>query len=558
MTEAAGWDGSLRGRVVLVAGAGQTPGATIGNGRATAVLFGRAGARVLCADRNLEAAAATVEQITDEGGEAAAWQVDVTQEQAVSDMVRACLQRWGRIDVLHNNVGVSVTGGDAPITDIEYEAFSRVTAINLGSMVLTCKHVLPVMRKQGGGVICNIGSVAGVVGDGADTTTSHEVTVILTDDHDPPASGSSTFPWTIDEADGPGPFLDPVSLPTGEFTHSVLARDLTGDGRLDLVAASSGTDSAAVALNLGGGRFTEPVRYPTGPGTFPKYVEVADLDGDGVPDLITANQDSVTGVDVSVFFGRGDGTFNEAVSYPSCSRPHEVTAGDVDGDGHLDVVVACWGGDVVSVHLNQGDGTLGAGDPYQAAYGPHSLVLEDFDGDGTPDLAVVAFGDNRIAVLTGFGDGTFSPPTLYWSGLGPHNIQAADLDGDGFLDLVSTAERDDQVGVLLGRGDGTFHDPVFYGVGDAPKAAAAGDLDGDGILDLAVVNTSGNYPDGSAPTTVTILRGLGNGTFEHWFTLPAPLTPFAVAIADLDGDGRPDLAVAGWHSGDIKVFRRAG
>lgn len=149
--------------VVVVSGAGQTPGATIGNGRATAVAFGRQGARVVCVDRERGAAEETAEQVTAEGGEAIAWVADVTQESAVQELVGECVRRWGRIDVLHNNVGVSLAGGDAPITDIEADAFARVTSINLGSMVLTCKHVLPVMRRRRAGVICNISSVAAIV-----------------------------------------------------------------------------------------------------------------------------------------------------------------------------------------------------------------------------------------------------------------------------------------------------------------------------------------------------------------------------------------------------------
>jgi NAD(P)-dependent dehydrogenase (short-subunit alcohol dehydrogenase family) len=154
---------SLRGRVVIVSGAGQTPGSTIGNGRATAVLFARHGSRVLCVDRDGDAAAQTAQEVAAEGGEAVAWQADVTQEEAIEALVAECMSRWGRIDVLHNNVGISVTGGDAPITEIEVEAFDRVTSVNLKSVVLTCKHVLPIMREQRRGVICNISSVAAVV-----------------------------------------------------------------------------------------------------------------------------------------------------------------------------------------------------------------------------------------------------------------------------------------------------------------------------------------------------------------------------------------------------------
>lgn len=155
--------GRLKDRVAVVCGAGQTPGSTVGNGKAVALLFAREGARVLAVDRNLDAAQEVVDEISGGGGEAVAWQTDVTDEPAIAEMFEACMDRWGRVDVLHNNVGVSLTGGDAPITEIDREALRRVMEINLESMVLTCKHAIPIMRDQGGGVICNVSSIAAVI-----------------------------------------------------------------------------------------------------------------------------------------------------------------------------------------------------------------------------------------------------------------------------------------------------------------------------------------------------------------------------------------------------------
>lgn len=152
--------GRLAGKVAIVVGAGQTPGESIGNGRATAMLFAREGARVLAADRDLASAEETAELIRSEGGEAAAVRVDVTSESDIEAMVAACLERWSRIDVLHNNVGVALVGGDAPITEIIAENYTNLLNINLRGMVLSCKHVIPVMKEQGGGAIVNISSNA--------------------------------------------------------------------------------------------------------------------------------------------------------------------------------------------------------------------------------------------------------------------------------------------------------------------------------------------------------------------------------------------------------------
>jgi NAD(P)-dependent dehydrogenase (short-subunit alcohol dehydrogenase family) len=150
----------LKNKVAIVVGAGQKPGVTIGNGRATAVLFAREGARVLAVDRYLDSAEETVGLIKKEGGEAWALAADVTDENSLQAAVTACLKRWNRIDILHNNVGVSIAGGDAPVTEITTEAFDRIVAINLRGIVMACKHTLPVMRKQRSGVILNISSLA--------------------------------------------------------------------------------------------------------------------------------------------------------------------------------------------------------------------------------------------------------------------------------------------------------------------------------------------------------------------------------------------------------------
>lgn len=155
--------GRVTGKVAVVVGAGQTPGQTVGNGRATALLLAREGARVLAVDRDADSAAETAELIAAEGGEALAVRADVTSEDDLVAAVATCRERWGRLDVLHLNVGISIAGGDAPIDEIDAEAFDRITTVNLRGMVLASKHVLPVMRAQGSGVITTISSIAAVI-----------------------------------------------------------------------------------------------------------------------------------------------------------------------------------------------------------------------------------------------------------------------------------------------------------------------------------------------------------------------------------------------------------
>jgi NAD(P)-dependent dehydrogenase (short-subunit alcohol dehydrogenase family) len=150
----------LKDKVAIVVGAGQSPGEGMGNGRATALTFAREGAKVVCVDRDLRSAEETVQMIAEKQGTAVAFQADVTKAADIKAMVADTHARWGRIDILHNNVGVSLAGGDAELLDITEEAFDRCVAINLKSCILACKEVIPIMRQQKSGAIINISSMA--------------------------------------------------------------------------------------------------------------------------------------------------------------------------------------------------------------------------------------------------------------------------------------------------------------------------------------------------------------------------------------------------------------
>ncbi|HEY6984259.1 SDR family NAD(P)-dependent oxidoreductase [Reyranella sp.] len=150
----------LKDKVAIVVGAGQSPGEGIGNGRATALTFAREGAKVVCVDRDLKSADETVQMIAEKQGAAVAFEADVTKAADIKAMVADTRSRWGRIDILHNNVGVSLAGGDAELLEIAEEAFDRCVAINLKSCILACKEVIPIMRRQMSGAIVNISSMA--------------------------------------------------------------------------------------------------------------------------------------------------------------------------------------------------------------------------------------------------------------------------------------------------------------------------------------------------------------------------------------------------------------
>ncbi|MGZ8481877.1 MAG: SDR family NAD(P)-dependent oxidoreductase [Candidatus Limnocylindria bacterium] len=150
--------GRLAGKTALVVGAGSI-GPGWGNGKAAAVLFAREGARVFCVDRDEAAAQETVGLIRGESGEAEAWRADASRAADVERAVAACHDRFGRIDVLHNNVGIAEVGG---VVEVSEEAWDRVFAVNLKSCFLAMKHVLPIMERQGGGAIVNISSIASI------------------------------------------------------------------------------------------------------------------------------------------------------------------------------------------------------------------------------------------------------------------------------------------------------------------------------------------------------------------------------------------------------------
>lgn len=159
----------MHGKTAIIVGAGQSPGSGMGNGRATAITLAREGARVMCVDRDLASAEETARHATEAGAAAGVtsfgFKADVRSDAEMKAMVDAAMQQWGRIDLLHYNVGVSLAGGDKPPTEITEEAFDNVNTLNLRGFVMAVKHTLPIMRQQKSGVILSISSVAAYAGN---------------------------------------------------------------------------------------------------------------------------------------------------------------------------------------------------------------------------------------------------------------------------------------------------------------------------------------------------------------------------------------------------------
>jgi hypothetical protein len=340
---------------------------------------------------------------------------------------------------------------------------------------------------------------------------------------------------------GDGTFQAPVSYATGDHSQagdnssSVVIGDFTGDGIPDLaVANDSSTGPVSVLLGNGDGTF-QPARNFLG-GSGSQALAAGDFTGDGTLDLAVANLSG----NVSVLLGNGDGTFPAAANFVLGISPQSVAVGDFNGDGIPDLAAANLGSNNVSVLLGNGGGMFQPAVNYAAGLAPTSVVVADLTGDGIPDL-VVTNDTTYVSVLLGNGDGTCQPPQTYAAGNAAWSVAVGDFNGDGIPDLVVANLGSDSVSVLLGNGDGSFQAPRNFAVGHRPRSVAVGDFNGDGVLDLAVAD-SGNV-DGSG-SGVSVLLGNGDGSFQPARTFAAGTNPFSVAVGDLDGSGKLDLVVA--------------
>jgi hypothetical protein len=293
-----------------------------------------------------------------------------------------------------------------------------------------------------------------------------------------------------------------------------------------------------------------------GVGSTPVAQVVGDFNGDGHADLVVANQNANT---VSVLLGNGDGTFRPKTDYATGSTPIGVAAGDFNGDGKLDVAVANFGANSVSVLLGNGDGTFRPKTDIALTTTPVSLTVGDLNGDGKLDLMVATedLSNDYVNVLKGNGDGTFQAPSISISDSAPKGIaltlepfstiNTGDFNGDGKLDLVVVNNKDSRsqrsglfyfggsVSVMLGNGDGTLQAPRITAVGSSPRTVAVGDFNGDGRPDIAV----GNYISGN----MSVFMNTGGGNFSPT-TIATGGAPLALAAGDFNGDGRSDLAVS--------------
>jgi hypothetical protein len=334
---------------------------------------------------------------------------------------------------------------------------------------------------------------------------------------------------------GDGTFQSATSYTVGTAPSFLAVYDLSGDGKADIVVADAGSGDAAVLVGNGDGTFAAAIGYTTGAGS--SAVALADLNGDGKVDLVVTN--SISGT-VSILLGNGDNTFQPAVNVNVEANPTSVAVKDLNYDGMLDVVVTNSASDTVSVLLGIGDGTFFGPLNYVVPGGPSALLIADFNGDSFYDLAIACRDSSSLVVLFGQAGGSFPTVNNYAAGVGPNlvaNVAVADFNGDGKQDFVAFS-RDSissNLTIHFSNGDGTFQPGLIASMGSAPNFLVASDFDGDGRADIAFANTTS--------TTVAVAIGVGDGTFASPVTYTVGTTPTGIAVGDFNLDGKKDLLV---------------
>ncbi|MFH1277187.1 MAG: FG-GAP-like repeat-containing protein [Candidatus Eisenbacteria bacterium] len=359
----------------------------------------------------------------------------------------------------------------------------------------------------------------------------------------------------LHRGNGDGTVRVSLRAEVGDSSRTLVPGDWNEDGALDL-AVPCRTDSTGwiVRILLGeeGEGFTAASVCSIGAG--PIDAASADFDEDGILDLVTANRTDAT---LSILRGggtggTGDGTFENFSACSLTDAPSAVEIADLDGDGILDMLVSERAGDRVEVLLGNGtsgvgDGTFGPPSPFAVGLDPAGAAIGDFDDDGTADGAVALWGENEVAILLGDGSGGFAAPVTYATGRRPRDVVVGDWNDDGISDLAVAAALDSGATLFFGNGedgsgDGTFTPAGFAKTGGCPVRLLSADMNGDGILDLVAVDS---LSGAAAILLGNGYEGSGDGTFSDPLRYAAEDWVCGAALGNFDGAGAPDIALVG-------------
>ncbi len=343
---------------------------------------------------------------------------------------------------------------------------------------------------------------------------------------------------------GQGGFNNVTNIATGTAPFAVDVGDFNGNGRLDIAVVNQSGHSLSVILGAGDGTFTELIQHGV---VNPVGLRAVDFDLDGIPDLLAGSTGLPRGPAIWLLRGRGDGRFQAAAQTVATGGTAQLpVATDVNGDDQLDLVVMQNGSPTVAVLINQGNETFIAGTPVTFSGNLLNLSAADFNGDAKVDLAATVTSGNLATsgmfVAAGNGDGAFQPPVrihvndFFFSAA--HDAGIADVDGNGHLDLLVAGSTMSGIGLttFLNNGTGTFQDPVSFAPSGLGDPLAIADFNGDGRPDVVMANRSTNR--------FSLFLGNANGTFQAPLTNVMGVNVYAVTTADFNGDGHADVAVA--------------
>ncbi len=373
-----------------------------------------------------------------------------------------------------------------------------------------------------------------------------------------------------------------VDLGAGTNSPDVMIADIDGDGKADIVTANENTDNISVYRNisasgsLSSGSFATRVDFTAG--NDPEAIVVADFDGDGKPDIAAANYLSNT---ISIFRNTSTpGTINSGslaakVDFNSLSSPIRIAVGDVDGDGKPEIAVANAGNNRVSVFRNISttgsitSGSFAAKVDYITGTQPFGVALNDLDGDGKTDMVCANSGGASVSVYRNtsipgtVNSGSFAAPVAFTVGTTPKNVITGDIDADGKPEIITANGGTNNVSILKNTSTsgtittGSFAAKVDYATGTNPHGIVIGDVNGDGRPDLAIANKNTN--SASILRNTGVAGVIGAGTFAGQVTFTAGTGPEGAAIGDLDGDHKPDLVIANYGAAafSLSVFRNS-